>query len=202
MIPLGVDHLVVGARTLAGGVDWVHARLGMRPEKGGEHPAFGTHNALLRTGPDSYLEVLAINPDVPKPCAVYPLGLEQPEVTARLARSPYLLHWVLRVQGYDDADVIEVSRGEHRWRSVPRSDGRLPMGGVAPSLIEWLTPAPFERLPDSGLRLTALDLSTPEPDRVRAAIPGGLVPPPVSLRHGPEPALSATFSTLQGEVTL
>jgi hypothetical protein len=92
-----VDHLVVAAASLAEGAEWVTDRLGVPTEPGGEHLAFGTHNRLLSLGPTDYLEILAINPAVEKPCAAYPLGLELPEVQTRLRRGPFLLTWVMRV---------------------------------------------------------------------------------------------------------
>ena len=67
-----LDHLVVLAPSLASGVAWAEATLGVTPGPGGEHPLMGTHNRLLRlrTSNDqattqqgaAYLEIIAINP--------------------------------------------------------------------------------------------------------------------------------------------
>ena len=165
-----VDHLVVAAASLAEGADWVTDLLGAPTEPGGEHPAFGTHNRLLSLGPTDYLEVLAINPNVEKPCAAYPLGLDLPEVRERLHRGPFLLTWVMRVAGLAGEGVREVSRGEVRWRAIPRDDGALPLGGVLPAPIEWLTTPPWAALPDRGVRLTQLTLTT----RAEAELRDGL----------------------------
>ena len=35
---LALDHLVIAARTLAEGLDWCEATLGLRPEAGGRPP--------------------------------------------------------------------------------------------------------------------------------------------------------------------
>ena len=42
-----VDHLVVFAADLAGGVDWCQRTLGITPTAGGEHPLMGTHNRIF-----------------------------------------------------------------------------------------------------------------------------------------------------------
>lgn len=162
-----VDHLVVAAATLDEGAAWVRERLGVETDAGGEHPAFGTHNRLLSLGPSDYLEVLAVNQAVPKPCAAYPLGLDLPQVQARLERGPFLLTWVVRVAGLAGDGVRELSRGDIRWRAIPRTDGALPMAGVLPAPIEWLTTPPWTNLPDRGVRLETLTLTTPEPELLR-----------------------------------
>ncbi|MCD0504910.1 VOC family protein, partial [Bordetella petrii] len=54
-----LDHIAVAAPDLASGADWVERALGVRPQRGGAHPRMGTHNLLLRLGPDVYLEVIA-----------------------------------------------------------------------------------------------------------------------------------------------
>ena len=63
-----VDHLVVFAADLAGGVDWCQRTLGITPTAGGEHPLMGTHNRLLNIAseafPQAYLEIIAIDPAV------------------------------------------------------------------------------------------------------------------------------------------
>ena len=60
-----LDHLVVMVNSLAEGVAWCEATLGVTPGPGGEHPLMGTHNRLLRVAsaefPDAYLELIAIN---------------------------------------------------------------------------------------------------------------------------------------------
>ncbi|MEI2776243.1 MAG: VOC family protein [Tetrasphaera sp.] len=126
-----IDHLVVAARDLDSGRAWLEDMLGVRLQPGGEHAMFGTHNLLLSLGGEEYVELLAVNRAVPKPCAVYPLGLESPDVERQLRRSPYLLHWILRVTGLDGPEATELSRGDNRWRTVLTAPGELPMGGVA-----------------------------------------------------------------------
>ena len=62
-----VDHLVVFAADLAGGVDWCQRTLGISPTAGGEHPLMGTHNRTVDIRspghPRACLEVIGINSD-------------------------------------------------------------------------------------------------------------------------------------------
>ena len=62
-----LDHLIVGAATLADGIEYVAGITGVTPHPGGKHVAMGTHNALLRLGERVFLEVIAIDPDGAKP---------------------------------------------------------------------------------------------------------------------------------------
>ena len=61
-----LDHLVIAAASLAEGVAWCEATLGLTPGPGGSHPLMGTHNRLLNIAsaafPQAYLEIIAIEP--------------------------------------------------------------------------------------------------------------------------------------------
>jgi hypothetical protein len=45
--PLRLDHLVISARTLDEGTQYVADTLGVAPAGGGAHPLMRTHNRLL-----------------------------------------------------------------------------------------------------------------------------------------------------------
>lgn len=140
----------------------------MRPEPGGEHADFGTHNVLLSLG-SAYLEVIAINPQAPAPPRPRWFELDTPEMQERLSHGPALIHWVAAVGEplTGRPDVQELSRGANRWQLTVAGEGRLPMGGVAPSLIHWHTPPPAALLPNAGVRLLTLFLGTPQPEGLR-----------------------------------
>ena len=70
----------------------------------------------------------------------------------------------------------------------------LLLGGVLPSLIQWESPPPAARLPEAGLRLLGLTLSTPDPARLERALGAlGLAGTPLVIGKGP-PRLEATLS--------
>jgi hypothetical protein len=119
-----LDHIVVAARSLETGIDWVERQLGARPVPGGQHVAMGTHNALLRLGPRSYLEVIAIDPAGQPPPRPRWFSLDEPEMQARLAVSPALITWVVRtpslaaacVRVPDLGEVMPMTRNAFRWK--------------------------------------------------------------------------------------
>lgn len=182
------------------GARWVEERTGVSLDAGGRHDTFGTHNRVLSLGPDNYLEVIAVDPDAAPPARPRWFELDTSAMRERLAAGPALIHWVVRVGSVDDiADPLEMSRGDNRWVvGVPR-DGRMPLGGLAPSRILWRTPPPSTRLSDKGIRLESLVVATREPELVRNLIRdvGG----PVSVTAGSD-VVSATLMTPQGHAVL
>lgn len=198
-----LDHLVVAARTLQDGVAWAEGRLGATLSPGGEHEVFGTHNALLSLGEDAYLEVIAVNPAAPPPARPRWFGLGTPEMRDRLEGGPALIHWIARVENLQPApDVLELSRGDYRWRLTVPADGSLPMYGVSPSLISWLTPTPAARLPGAGVRLVTLQLGTAYPDRLRARLDALNFEGDVEVYEAPQAELQAVLETPRGLITL
>lgn len=196
-----LDHLVIAARTLAEGRDWLEGRLLVPTQPGGEHHLFGTHNVLLSLGPDAYVEVIAVNPDAPAPPRPRWFELDTPAMQERLAHGPALIHWVAQVPDLPEGNgVLTLSRGDNRWTITVPADGHLPGGGVVPSLIHWQTPPPPSRLPDVGVRLGHLRLGTPDPDALRAHLDTLHVHGEVEVHEAPRPELGAQLITPHGPV--
>jgi len=211
-----IDHLVIGAASLAQGVAWCERRLGVAPGPGGVHPFMGTHNRLLRIdGPgfaDTYLEIIAIDPAGPPPGRVRWFGLDDPAVQARLADGPQLLtavartpnvemlRWGLINFAQDPGPALAAQRptpeGLLAWRILVRDDGALPGQGRLPVLIEWQGRHPTAAMPASPVVLLAVRLGAVQPReatllRLRGAqlVPGG-------------PALAVTLHTPNGNLDL
>jgi hypothetical protein len=98
---------------------------------------------------------------------------------ARLERGPALIHWVAKTPNIvtaaagspvDLGDIIDVTRGDFRWRiTVPR-DGSLPGSGVFPSMIQWSGRSAAEALADSGCELESIDLTHPTGESFYASL--------------------------------
>ncbi len=189
-----IDHLVIAAATLAEGVTWCEATLGITPNLGGEHALFGTHNRLLKLirdgAPNAYLEIIATNPGA-TPTRLAPLkrwfDLDDPALQARLTKEgPQLIHWVAsvpdlnaalaawRTLGIDRGPALTASRptpaGLLQWHIAVRDDGQRLLGGCLPTLIQWGAVHPARSLPASGLTLRGLHLSHPQSDLLGAAL--------------------------------
>ena len=178
MIETCFDHLVVVAGSRESGIEWVRERLGDPLEMGGEHRTMGTHNALLRLGDSSYLEVLAPNPDAASPDRPRWFGLGE----LHPGDPPRLAAWVARTNDLEGA-VLErrigwgavepMARGPLRWFIAVRPDGSLPADGVAPVLLQWETKDhPAVGLPDRGCSFVALQGFHPRAEELREALDG------------------------------
>ena len=212
----GVDHLVVMAASLAEGVAWCEATLGVTPGPGGEHPLMGTHNRLINIASPAfttaYLEIIAINSVATR---AYParanrwFDMDNPALSERVAQQgPQLIHWVASVpnitatvqtlarQGIDRGPALQASRmtphGLLQWQITVRDDGQRLFDGCLPTLIQWGSVHPTHSMPRSGVTLQALQLSHPEAPALQAACRS------IGLAHFPvQPAPARITANLQ-----
>lgn len=198
---LRLDHLAIAATDLAEGVASVEAALGVTLSPGGQHALMSTHNRLLGLG-DIYLEVIAIDPDAPKP--PHPRWFDLDHFTGR----PRLTNWILACDDLDAALAAlpqgagiphDLARGDLRWRMAIPADGKLPFGNAHPALIQWHgTAHPAQRLPDAGVRLDLLEIATPEAEALTATLATRFADPRVQITSGPQTAMRARFTTPHG----
>ncbi len=213
MSATAVDHLVVAARTLEDGAAWCEATLGVVPLAGGKHPLMGTHNRLLKiTGerfPDSYLEIIAIDPEAPPPGRARWFGMD----TLDLSAGPRLVHFVARstmldmhrwgliAVGFQPGVPLAASRetpaGTLSWQIVVREDGQPECGGALPTLIQWSGRHPTAAMPDSGVVLESLALAGVN-ERARDVLRLARV----SVSPAPGTPITAQLRTPHGLVTL
>lgn len=199
---LDLDHLVVVARSLEEGATYVEAVLGVELSPGGRHGQMGTHNRLVSLGPHSYLEVIAVDPEAPRPQHRRWFNLDT------YSGAPRVMNWVCRT---DDLDLaltaappgsgapMRMGRGDLSWQMAVPEFGRLPFDDAMPALIEWEDGVhPNKRLPDHGLRLSRLDVFHPQAADLLEAFPKLRTLPEVSVREGPEKRLIATIQTSEG----
>jgi hypothetical protein len=199
-----IDHLVVTAPTLESGAAHLQAAIGLAPGPGGTHARMGTHNLLLRLGASTFVEVLAPDPAAPHPGRPRWFALDD----AATPRAPRLAAWVARTDDLSGcpADVLAecgavetMTRGTREWLITIPGDGRLPLGGALPMLIEWQQPrAPAGAgLPEAGCALQALGLRHPDPARVQALLARMGFDGPVAIEVG-QPGMWADIATPAG----
>ncbi|MEM8978549.1 MAG: VOC family protein [Pseudomonadota bacterium] len=161
---LHLDHLVIKAETLAEGTEWAEARLGVPLEPGGEHQRFGTHNRLLRLE-ELYLEVIAIDPNVPGPEGARWYGLdafEGPPALGQWALASNDLEADIKHLGAGFGAPLALARGDLRWSMAVPETGMLPFDNLAPAVMQWhCEPAQFG-LPASQFTLKSLIVSHPK----------------------------------------
>lgn len=199
---IALDHLAVVARSLEEGATYVEAILGVELSPGGKHTAMGTHNRLVSLGSGCYLEVIAIDPDAPRPKHRRWFNMDN------FQGRPRITNWVCRTDDLDAAlaaappgsgSPMTLRRGDMTWRMGVSEFGRLPFDDAMPALIEWGdSPHPNKRLPDHGLRLTRLDVFHPHAEDLLAAFPALHKMDEVTVAKGPEKRLLATISTPHG----
>jgi Glyoxalase-like domain len=143
---------------------------------------------------------------------------------AAIAKEPRLVHFVaqtddiqagrtaLKALGIDRGPAVEASRhtrkGRLEWKITVRDDGQRLFNGALPSLIQWgksgaaepLRLHPRNTLPRSGVSLQSIAVTSPTPDKLKAAYEAiGLAG--VALAEG-EANLMVTLKTPKGVVTL
>jgi len=203
-----VDHIVYGVEDLQVGIEDLLGRLGVRALPGGKHIGRGTHNALLALGGESYLEIIARDPDQPEAAGPVAFALDR-------IRLPRLVGWAVpvsdieqqvqwaRERGYDPGPVYNMSRRRPdgvvlEWRLTRRPPD--PNELVVPFLIDWgRSPHPSQLAP-TGVILADLRAEHPSPAEARRMLAGLDVD--LVVDQGTEAALVATLDAPAGRLVL
>ncbi|MEJ2157032.1 MAG: VOC family protein [Desulfobacteraceae bacterium] len=175
-----IDHLVIGARTLSEGVNYVREHLGVEMPYGGVHTKMGTHNHLMCTGNDTFLEIIAINHAIDPPGRPRWFGLDDPFIRQQIDTQPSLLTWVVNTGNINHliqrstfplGKPVSISRGNLSWYFGLPDDGRLLAGGMLPYVIEWRTDThPSANMADLGCNLDRLEIFHPYPRWLRSVL--------------------------------
>lgn len=206
-----IDHFAIGAETLEQGVAAMEHALGVTLPRGSKHDAMSTHNCVCQAGNESFLELIAIDPDAPDPGRARWFSLDHPATRARLAERPRTLCWVVNTDDLDGViaaspidlgEVVDFRRGERTWRLTVPADGHLPGGGLLPAFIEWSPgPHPSTGQQDLGIRLREVRISSPESAQLRTIFEALSIAHLATVSDGPT-ALSFVLDTPNDTVML
>lgn len=171
-----IDHIVVAVPDLAEERARILHEWGVATVDGGRHPAHGTHNALLRAGPQTYIEILAADPDVPATSRSARgrsvAAIVAPGVSEILIATPDPREVLGRLS--PDQELLEDAPGERhradggivRWHRLRIG---LPSGGVLPDFIAWQTDHPARSLP-AGVQIEAITILRPDAREAQVAL--------------------------------
>lgn len=210
-----LDHIVIAASSLEAGVSYVEEMIGVCVPEGGKHPMMGTHNCLMQIGGGAFLEILAIDPDAPKPTRPRWFDLDDPDMQTCIAHRPRLHTWVTRTQNITDTlaaspifpgQIMEGRRAKRVWNITIAQDGTMPEDGLFPTLIEWPDfTGPASGMADLGCKLETLKIYHLEPEHLNAALTAIGADGLVEIRQSDEsnpPGLVAVIESPMGKITL
>lgn len=196
-----LDHLVVCAKTLAEGIEYVEGALGVKMHGGGVHTGLGTHNTLLSLGDHAYLEVISPNPEDPHPKTAKMFDLDN------FSGNPRLTNWVMRTNSVSGAvthapsgigEIQALSRGSLNWLMTKPAKGKLPFDGAFPALIEWQCPHPAPLLKATDCQLHRLSIAHPASEDLSTALAPHLEDPRIAVLKAPTFSMRAEIKTPAG----
>jgi hypothetical protein len=203
---LKLDHLTIVAPSLEVGAAHVRDQLGINMPVGGKHPEMGTHNLVLRLSDEVFIEVIAVDPAANRPSHPRWFGLDDSEaVRLAWADGRRLRGWVAETDNLDAVlarhgtllgQKTRVSRGERSWLFSVPPDGSLPVGGVAPSVVDREGRlGAISTLPKLGVNLLSFRVEHPDPDWVLALYKSLDVVNQPEVRKGAQFRYRATIDT-------
>jgi catechol 2,3-dioxygenase-like lactoylglutathione lyase family enzyme len=202
----GLDHIILGIADLDRGVAWVQERTGVRAAFGGVHPGRGTRNALLALGPDSYLEIMAPDPEQSAPTwFTQVLTLPEPRLIGWAAHTADITALARRalaagfaIDGPHDGARTRPDGKRLNWKLFRLRDDR---GGLLPFFIEWGRDSvhPAADAP-CGCVLQHFQLRSRDARGLARACHSLFVD--VAVRPGERPLMLARIASPHGEVEL
>ncbi len=206
--PSCVDHLVYASADLERGIAEVEQLLGIRASLGGQHPIWGTRNALVALGSSSYLEIIAPDPDHSPPAEGRPFGLEA-------LGSSRLIGWAAKgsaLTNFRDAAAQHgVELGKVQSGSRKQADGTVLTwkltdlrcviaDGIVPFFIDWGTTPHPALVASQGAILVSLVAKHPDADRVSQML--RIIGVDLPVDAGRAPALIAQIDCPNGRVVM
>ncbi|MCH1412572.1 MAG: VOC family protein [Rhodobacteraceae bacterium] len=172
---------------------------------GGEHKMFGTHNRLFRLG-DVYLEVIAINRFATTQQKPRWFDLDnfsgKPRIATWIAKTDNILDLLPNIWD-NPGEIKKLSRDNLEWDFTVPVQGKMPMDGAAPALINWgSTRHPTLSMSDNNCRLDRFVVNTPFAEDLGSIIKKILFDERIQFEFSQQISFEAHIETPSGKVIL
>ena len=199
------DHFAIATEDLDHTVQNLEKILEYPLSTGGEHTMFGTHNRLFRLS-DVYLEVIAINP--------LATSFQQPRWfdLDNFSGKPRIITWIANTDDIlallpniwdSPGEIKKLSRDELKWDFTVPIEGKMPMDGAAPAVINWgSTQHPTLSMDDHSCQLERFVINTPFAEDLASILKNILSDQRVEVNFSKRLSFEAHISTPNGTAVL
>jgi len=199
------DHFAIATDDLEQTVQNLEKILQYPLSNGGEHKMFGTHNRLFRLS-DVYLEVIAINPNA--------TPFQQPRWfdLDNFCGKPRIVTWIANTKDIlallpniwdNPGEIKKLSRDELKWDFTVPIEGKMPMDGAAPAVINWgSTQHPTLSMDYHSCRLERFVINTPFAEDLASILKNILSDQRVEVNFSKRLSFEAHISTPNGTAVL
>ena len=163
-----LDHIVLAANTLKEGTSFIEQKLQIKLSNIGYHRDMGTHNRVVKISKSVYLEVIAIDPNSKHLRSKRWFNLDSLQLQSQLRKSPKVIGYVIE---NEDTKILKyyepffkASRGKYKWQfampstNVGISIDQSYLNGIIPSLINWESEKPINKMQDNHLNLEKIQI--------------------------------------------
>ncbi len=163
-----LDHIVIAANNLDEGTSYVENKLNVKLSDIGYHRDMGTHNRVVKISKSAYLEVISIDPNCRYLNSKRWFNLDSLKLQSQLRKSPQVIGYVIenvdiKILKYYEP-FFKASRGEYKWKfAMPGTNARIladqsHLNGIIPSLINWESEKPINKMQDNHLNLEKIQV--------------------------------------------
>ena len=163
-----LDHIVLAANTLEEGTSYLENKLHIKLSNIGYHKDMGTHNRVVKISKSVYLEVISIDPNCGHLNSKRWFNLDSLKLQSQLRKSPQVIGYVIenvdiKILKYYEP-FFKASRGEYKWKfAMPGTKASILadqsyLNGIIPSLINWESEKPINKMQDNHLNLEKIQV--------------------------------------------
>ena len=163
-----LDHVVIAANNLDEGTSYVENKLNVKLSNIGYHRDMGTHNRVVKISKSVYLEVISIDPNCGHLNSKRWFNLDSLKLQCQLKKSPQVIGYVIenvdiKILKYYEP-FFKASRGEYKWKfAMPGTNASIlgdqsHLNGIIPSLINWESEKPINKMQDNHLNLKKIQV--------------------------------------------